>query len=60
MERLGVVRYEKDAQPSGIRVSLALPTADPTRRQPVEATAATEAEALALALQRGEAWLQKR
>ena len=60
MERLRVLRYEKDRQPAGVRVTLLLPTNDPTRGQPVTAHAETEAAAVAMALDAAEAWTQKR
>jgi hypothetical protein len=61
MERLGVLRFQKDHPPTGgVRVTLLLPTADPTRGQPIEASAATEAAAVLAALQRAETWLQQR
>ena len=61
MERLGVLRYEKDRQQlGGVRVMLLLPTSDPTRGQPVEAQAETEAVAIVMALDAAEAWMQKR
>jgi hypothetical protein len=60
MERLRVLRYEKDRQPAGVRVTLLLPTNDPTRGQPVTAHAETEAAAVVMALDAAEAWLQKR
>jgi hypothetical protein len=61
MDRLGVLRYQKDRLGAGgVRVLILLPTADPTKAQPVEAQAATEAAAIALALEAGEAWMQKR
>ena len=60
MERIGVLRYQKDRLPSGgIRVTLLLPTADPARGQPVEAVGDTEASAAAAAVQRSEAWMQQ-
>jgi hypothetical protein len=61
MERLGVLRYEKDRQQvGGVRVTMLLPTSDPTRGQPVEAQAETEAVAIVMALDAAEAWMQKR
>jgi len=60
MERLGVLRYEKDRQQVGVRVMMLLPTSDPTRGQPVEAQAETEAVAIVMALDAAEAWMQKR
>jgi hypothetical protein len=61
MEKLGVLRYEKSSLPAGgVRVVLLLPMADPTRGQPVEAVATSEAAAIAAALERAEAWLQQR
>ena len=61
MERLGVLRFEKDRASDGVvRVRLLLPTADPTKAQPVEAQAATEAAAILLAVEHAEQWMQKR
>jgi len=60
MERLGVLRYEKDRQQEGVRVMMLLPTSDPTRGQPVQAQAETEAAAIVMALDAAEAWMQKR
>ena len=61
MEKLGVLRYQKERSPTGgVRVTLLLPTADPTRGQPVEAVAETEAAAALAALARSEAWMQQR
>ncbi|MSQ97061.1 MAG: hypothetical protein EXR98_21255 [Gemmataceae bacterium] len=61
MDRLGVLRYQKDHLPAGgVRVMLLLPTIDRTKAQPVEAQAETEAAAIALALGAGEAWMQKK
>jgi hypothetical protein len=60
LEKLGALRFQKDVLPAGgVRVTLILPTANPAMGQPVEAIAASEAVAIALALDRAEAW-QKR
>ncbi len=59
MDRLGVLRYQKDRLPAGgMRVLLLLPTADATKAQPVEAQADTEAAAVTLALNAAESWLR--
>jgi hypothetical protein len=56
MARLGVLRYRKDALPTGgCQVTLLLPTADPTRGQPVQANGETEVAALLIALAQAEA-----
>jgi hypothetical protein len=60
MERLKVVRYEKDRLPGGVRVRMVLPTSDPMRGQPVEAQAESEAAAILMVLDAAEAWQQKR
>jgi hypothetical protein len=61
LERLGVLRYEKERIPAGgVRISMLLPTGDPTRGQPVEARAQTEAAAIVMALDAAEAWMRKR
>ena len=61
MERVGVVGYDKDRTTPGIvRVTLALATADPARRQPVTAQGETEAAAVLVALQQAEARVQGR
>ncbi len=61
MERLRVLRYEKDGSiPGRVSVKILLPTSDPTRGQPVEAQAETEAAAIVMALDAAEAWAQKR
>ena len=60
MERLGVLRYHKEAAPGGVRVTLLLPMADPSRAQPVEAVAQNEAAAVLAALERSEAWMRQR
>jgi hypothetical protein len=60
MDRLRVLRYQKDSLPGGVRVQMLLPTSDPTRGQPVEAQAETEAAAIVMALNAAEAWAQKR
>jgi hypothetical protein len=60
MERLRVLRYEKDRQAGGVRVMLLLPTSNPERGQPVTAQAETEAAAIVMALEAAEAWMQKR
>ena len=60
MERLKVLRYEKDRPQAGVvRVKMLLPTSDPTRGQPVEAQAETEAAAILMALDAAEAWQRK-
>ena len=61
MERLNVLKYEKDLPQAGvIRVKMLLPTSDPTRAQPVEAQAETEAVAIVMALDAAEAWQNKK
>ncbi|MBI3822944.1 MAG: hypothetical protein HY289_09750 [Planctomycetes bacterium] len=60
MERLGVLKYEKDRLPGGVRVVLLLPTSDPKLGQPVSAQAETEAAAVVMALDAAEAWARKR
>jgi hypothetical protein len=61
MERLGVLRYKKNALPNGgVGVSMLLQTSDPALGQPVEAQADTEAAAIILALDAAEAWARKR
>jgi len=56
MARLGVLRYRKDpVTPGGYRVTLLLPSADPTRGQPITAQGDTEAAAVLLALEYAEA-----
>ena len=60
MERLGVLRYQKNALSQGVAVSMLLPTSDPAIGQPVEAQAETEAAAILLALDAAEAWARKR
>ena len=61
MERLRVLRYEKDRLPAGgVRVRMLLPTSDPAQGQPVEAHAETEAAAVVMALNAAETWAQKR
>lgn len=61
MERLAVLHYEKDrSQPGRVRVRMLLPTSDPTRAQPVEAQAESEAAAIVMALDAAEAWARKR
>lgn len=60
MERLGVLRYKKNALSQGVAVSMLLPTSDPAIGQPVEAQAETEAAAILLALDAAEAWARKR
>jgi hypothetical protein len=57
MEQLKVLRYEKDRPQAGVvRVKMLLPTSDPTRGQPVEAQAETEAAAVLMALDAAENW----
>lgn len=60
MERLRVVGYDKLPVSGGVKVTLFLETGNPGQRQPVQAEAATEAAAVTLALQYGEAWAQQR
>jgi hypothetical protein len=56
MARLGVLRYRKDpVTTGGFSVTLLLPTADPTRGQPITAQGETEAAAVQLALEFAEA-----
>jgi hypothetical protein len=43
----------------GVQVTILLPTSDPSRGQPVTAEAATEATAIAMALDAAEAWQKK-
>ena len=60
MERLNVLRYQKDRLPSGgVQVTMLLPTSDPARGQPVTAEADTEATAIVMALEAAEAWQKK-
>lgn len=61
MDRLGVLRYQKERLSNGgVCVQLLLPTTDPTKAQPVEARADTEAAAVLLALQASEDWAKNR
>ena len=62
MNRIGVLKFEKDRVPTtgNVRVTLLLPTSDPTLAQPVVAVAATEAEAVLSAVQYAETWMQRR
>ncbi len=62
MERIGVLKFEKDraATTGSVRVTLLLPTSDPTLAQPVVAVAATESEAVLAAVQYAETWMQRR
>lgn len=60
MERLSILRFEKDRLPGGVRVRILLPTSDPSRGQPVDAQAETEAAAIVMALDAAEAWTRKR
>ena len=61
MERLGVLRYQKELVPScGCRVTLLLRSADPTCGQPVVAQAESEAAAVLMALEHAETWARQR
>jgi hypothetical protein len=57
LRRLGAVGLQICKLPEGgSRVTFVLPTADPDRTRNIQATAATDAEAVALALASAEHW----
>lgn len=60
MERLRVVGYQKESiATGGMKVTLLVQTDHPTQRQPIQAHGASEAAAILMALQTGEAWAQQ-
>ena len=56
LRRVGATVYRSQQTAHGYCFTCLLPTADPSRNQRIEATAATEAEAIRLALARAEQW----
>jgi hypothetical protein len=55
LDRLGVLKFALERQPTGdYRFTCLVPGADPNRPRPVEATAATESEAVQRALEQAE------
>jgi len=58
LQRVGSTTYRSQQTTDGYCFTCLLPTANPNRTQRIEATAATEAEAIRLALARAEEWAQ--
>ena len=56
LHNLGSTSYQSQRTADGYRFTCLLPTADPSRTQRVEAQAASEAEAIRVALNRAEQW----
>jgi hypothetical protein len=60
LKRLGAIGFHLERDPQGHRVTFLLPAGQEKRTQHIEVVAASEALALATALERAEAWAEQR